>query len=98
MLESDFLNLDPTPDHINQRELTTLLASVLLDKSINFRSVKATLQVAWKFAELVEIQSLDTNTFSYSFRKEDTKRIISGSPWPIKGGPIVLKIWSRELS
>lgn len=54
--------------------------------------------MAWKFAELVEIQSLDTNTFSYSFRKEDTKRIISGSPWPIKGGPIVLKIWSRELS
>lgn len=81
MLESDFLNLDPTPDHINQRELTTLLARVMLDKSINFRSVKATLQVAWKFAELVEIQALDTNTFSCSFRKkEDTKRINSGSP------------------
>lgn len=91
--ELDILDLSPTDNNNIHLNNTTPLARVLSDKHINSRTVKATLLSAWNFTD-PDIQVLDNNTLSCSFKKEeDLKCIINGSPWSVRGAHIILKQW-----
>lgn len=94
-----YLNLSFNKPHINALNELTLVGKLITHKTINFKATIAILSVAWELGPNISFQSLDRNTFSCTFkREEDRDRIIRTGPWAVKGAVLVLTIWRPELS
>lgn len=71
------------------------LTQILINKRVNPRIVKATLEVVWNVSNIVDISHIEVNTFSCQFQKlEDLK--LSNSPWSCRGSQIISQKWPKD--
>lgn len=92
------LKLPPIQENSTSSNLT-LIAKLISFKTIGLSVVKEVTTRAWKTTYPVEVKLLNQNTFFFSFKhKADLLKVFLKRPWPIRGGHLILKKWSSDLT
>ena len=92
------LELPPNQETNTQTELL-LLAKLLTTKNTSPNMVKEITQKAWKPAFPVGVKKISQNIFMFSFSHEaDLHKVYNKRPWSIRGGHLILKQWSSDLT
>lgn len=76
-----------------------LVRKVLMNRAINFQTIKVILTILWNLGTNVAFQQLEQNMIQCEF--EDNKKwdkIVDMSPWAIKGATLKLVPWQPSLS
>lgn len=99
LLEEDLLDLSINEGQHEVFNELTLIGSIIFDRILNFRAVKAILLAAWNLGSFIQITALDRNLITCIFTKaEDRDRILNTGPWAVKGHIISFTIWSPTVS
>lgn len=84
---------NPNPSRFN------LLGKLISSKNIGFSTVRDVVLKAWRPTFALDVSRLKGNIFLFSFHHEaDLNNAFRRRPWSIRGGHLILKKWSSELS
>ena len=96
--EESRLELLPSQDPSESPDLT-LIGKLITSKDIGLSYVKDIAFKAWKPVYTMEIKRLDKNIFMFYFQHEvDSHRAFLRRPWSFRGGHLILKRWSPDIT
>ena len=92
------LDLPPNQGHTTFPKLI-LLAKLITNKDIGLAYVRDVVLKAWNPIYPLEVKRMDKDIFMFSFSHEvDAYRAYHKRPWSYKGGHLILKKWSLEVT
>lgn len=98
-LEDDLLDLSINEEQHETFNDLTLIGSIVSDRVLNFRAVKAILLSAWNLGPFIQITALNRNLIACIFtRAADRDRILNSGPWAVKGHIISFSSCSPNVS
>ena len=94
------IRLELPPNQVNPNlSQHNLLGELISSKVIGFNSVKDVVLKAWRPTCALEVKRLGGNVYLFNFQhKADLHKAFLRRPWSIRGGHLILKKWSSELT
>ena len=76
-----------------------LVTKLVTNKNIGLAHVRDVVLKAWKLVYPLEVKCVDKDIFKFSFHHEvDAHKLYHKRPWFCKGGHLILKKWSPEVT
>jgi hypothetical protein len=97
--EDPSTQIENTPTNTPPQTCLPLIGLLISRETNNNQSVQAALNKAWEFAVSFSFAPIGPKKFLFKFSKQDhLNRILKQNTWNVNGFPLVLNIWSPQVT